>query len=470
MKKFCCLIVSLLLISCIIQSSLTTVYATKIEFYEENIIYGDIDNDGRVTLSDVTYLQRATANLCILNTNQNCAGDLDCDNQCSLKDVVIIQKLIAKLISLSPEFKSKNIVIGKGESCSVAIVDDLGYNSKIRYTSSNPNVINVDSNGKITGVGVGSCVIFSVNLLGKTSSLNVTVKEEPIKFTLNHSRFNLKPGDSLDLNSYVNKGAAAYVRKYLTSDQSIASVNNYGIVKAKKEGTVKITCKIYNGLTASCNITIKKIPDRIRTNLNPNKPMVALTFDDGPNYSSTSLILDTLEKYNARATFFVVGCNLYGNNAKSMKRAYEMGCEIGNHTYSHQYFCNISATTAKAEINGCSKAIYNVIGCYPTVFRLPGGISVSSYLQYTKAPVINWSVDTRDWESLNSNSVYNIAMSQSGDGDIVLMHDLYMSTAYASQRIITDLVNNGYQLVTISELAYYKGYNLNNGSIYYKLN
>ena len=328
----------------------------------------------------------------------------------------------------------------------------------------------MDSNGKITGIGVGSCVIFSVNLLGKTSSLSVTVKNEPIRLSLNHSSFNLKAGDTLDLDSYVNKGAAASFRKYSSSDNSIASVNNYGIVKAKKEGNVKITCKIYNGLTASCNITIKKVPDRIRTNLNPNKPMVALTFDDGPNYSSTSLILDTLEKYNARATFFVVGCNVYGKNAQAMKRAYEMGCEIGNHTYSHQYFCNISASTAKSEINGCSKAIYNTIGCYPTVFRLPGGISVSSYLQYTQAPVINWSVDTRDWESLNSNSVYNIAMSQSGDGDIVLMHDLYMSTAYASQRIITDLVNKGYQLVTISELAYYKGYNLNNGSIYYRLN
>ena len=101
------------------------------------------------------------------------------------------------------------------------------------------------------------------------------------------------------------------------------------------------------------------------------------------------------------------------------------------------------------------------------MFRLPGGIAVDSYLRYVDAPIINWSVDTRDWEVLNSTAVYNSVMANSYDGAIVLMHDIYGTTASAAQNAVASLVSRGYQLVTVSELAYYKGYKLKNGKIYY---
>lgn len=218
--------------------------------------------------------------------------------------------------------------------------------------------------------------------------------------------------------------------------------------------------------SAWSDVVSKKVtlPPNIRK-LDPNKKMVALTYDDGPYTPVTSRILDTLEKNNGRATFFVVG-NRVSTYASVVKRASNMGCQIGNHTWDHSTLTKLSSSQIKSQLSKCDDAVYKTTGKHTKVCRPVGGAYNSTVKSASKYPLIIWSVDTEDWKSRNATSVYNRVIGHVSDGSIVLMHDLYDSTASASEKIIPKLRSQGYQLVTLEELAYYKGVTLKAGAVY----
>ncbi len=199
--------------------------------------------------------------------------------------------------------------------------------------------------------------------------------------------------------------------------------------------------------------------------INPKKKMVALTYDDGPYTSVTNQILDTLEEYNARATFFVVGSRV-STYKDCIKREAKMGCEIGNHTYNHTILTSVNAKTIKSEISKTNDAVKKITGQAPTIVRTPGGAVNSTVKANVKYPMFNWSVDTLDWKYRNSSSVVSSIKSNVRDGSIILMHDLYGSTGNATEQIVPWLVKNGYQLVTVSELMAVKGIDVQNGQLY----
>lgn len=200
--------------------------------------------------------------------------------------------------------------------------------------------------------------------------------------------------------------------------------------------------------------------------LDPSKPMVALTYDDGPYGPYTSRILDALQANGGRATFFVVG-NRVSANASVVKRASDMGCQIANHTYSHPMnFSGMGAGGIANQIESCNAAVRSVTGKTPTMVRPVGGGVNATVKSACNYPMINWSVDTLDWKYRDSNRVYNVVVNSVHDGDIVLMHDIHGTTAAASERIIPELTRRGYQLVTVEELAYYKGKNLSAHNVY----
>ncbi len=199
--------------------------------------------------------------------------------------------------------------------------------------------------------------------------------------------------------------------------------------------------------------------------INPKKKMVALTYDDGPYTPVTNQILDVLQKYNGRATFFVVGSRVAAYK-DCIKREASLGCEIGNHTYNHTILTSASAATIKAEIANTNNAIKNITGQTPKIVRAPGGAVNSTVKANVNYPMFNWSVDTLDWKYRNSSSVVSSIKNNVRDGSIVLMHDLYGSTGNATEQIVPWLVDNGYQLVTISELMAVKGINVQKGQLY----
>ena len=182
----------------------------------------------------------------------------------------------------------------------------------------------------------------------------------------------------------------------------------------------------------------------------PSRPMVAVTYDDGPA-KYTDSILDCLEKYGARATFFVQGKSV-SKYADTVKRAVKLGCEIGNHTNSHANLTKLSSDGIASEISATNNAVYNAAGIYPKLFRPPYGAYNSSVLSAANMPAIMWSVDTLDWKTRNADKTLASVQSSTKDGSIILMHDIHAPTADAAERVIKYLLKKGYQLVTVSEL------------------
>lgn len=204
----------------------------------------------------------------------------------------------------------------------------------------------------------------------------------------------------------------------------------------------------------------------IRKNLDKNKPMVALTFDDGPYTPVTKKILATMEKNQSRATFFWVG-NRIPKYESVVKQAYNQGFQIASHTYGHVTLTKLKkAKSIRAQVNLANKEVYKVIGCNTTALRPPGGAVNSKVRKNVNVPMICWDIDSEDWKSRNVKKILRRCKSIR-DGDIILMHDLYPTTAKAVEKLVPKLRKQGFQLVTIDELFYYKGITLQSGKVYY---
>ena len=182
--------------------------------------------------------------------------------------------------------------------------------------------------------------------------------------------------------------------------------------------------------------------------------MIALTFDDGPN-ANTTKILELLKKYNAKATFFILGTNIEGNE-NTIKRMQELNMEIASHMYSHKLITKLTDKEILAEIKKTDKLIYGLTNKYPSLIRPSYGTSNRKIKRLIDRPIILWDIDTLDWKYHNSKRISSKVINKVHDGDIVLMHDIYTATANSLEITIPKLQKKGYQLVTVSELFYYK--------------
>lgn len=195
------------------------------------------------------------------------------------------------------------------------------------------------------------------------------------------------------------------------------------------------------------------------------RPMIALTFDDGPGEYTEELI-NCLVENNAKATFFMLGQNVeaYPEIAKELSDA---GMELGNHSYSHPDLVTIGAEAAAQQVSNTDAALKAATGFEATVMRPPGGSFNDSVKAAIDHPLIIWSIDTRDWATKSEDQTYQVVMDNAQDGSVVLMHDIHEWSVKAAIRMIPDLIAKGFKLVTVSELAEAKGKNLQSGNAYY---
>ncbi len=200
--------------------------------------------------------------------------------------------------------------------------------------------------------------------------------------------------------------------------------------------------------------------------IDPDKPMIALTFDDGPG-DYTMELLQVLEEYDAAATFFMQGVNIQENDRETLLKMVEIGCELGNHSTYHPDLTTLTASEIEREINITSAKIEELAGTSPTVFRPPYGAWDSEVKETVGFPIILWNVDTLDWKTNSSEVVLEHVLSAADDGDIILMHDTKAWSVAAMIEAVPTLIERGYQLVTISELAQYNGVELEIGEPYY---
>ena len=197
-------------------------------------------------------------------------------------------------------------------------------------------------------------------------------------------------------------------------------------------------------------------------NLNDNK-IIALTFDDGPSIDTTPQILDKLEKYGVKATFFLCGKNINEESKMIMERQLELGCELQNHSWSHIDMSLINEKEISKEVLDTSRIIYKTVGVKPTFFRPPYILTSQTMFDLIELPFIN-GVACSDWEEDVSSEVRISTLLQNvTDGDIILLHDFSgnINTVNAMDGIITGLWERGFQFVTLSELFRLKGVDYN---------
>ena len=202
--------------------------------------------------------------------------------------------------------------------------------------------------------------------------------------------------------------------------------------------------------------------------IDPSKPMVALTFDDGPNAEATNRILDSLQAVGGKATFFVVGTRLTGKNLEALKRAASSGMEIGNHTYAHAYLTKQTKEERLQAMKSVNDIVYENTGQRVRNFRPPGGLyndEILGEIESFDMAVALWAIDTLDWKHQNPEKTTVSILDNIKDGDIVLMHDLFVPTATAAEKVIPELHKRGFQLVTMAQLAKLRG-GLETGKVY----
>ena len=289
----------------------------------------------------------------------------------------------------------------------------------------------------------------TLKVLNPMQVLTPDYKEKASVFSKEYLQKTYKEDQFLShAGKYIKENDSNY-NQMIISDGAMTVFFDEGTVLDASEGVIAVTIpKVYLGTSLR-----SKVIDRY---IDADKPMVAITYDDGPGGKSETAILKCLRKYGAVATFFYVG-NRLSYSEKNVKTAYEIGCEVANHSWDHADLTGLSDRGVRSELTKTNKAIAKIIGVEPEIFRPPYGSYNDSVLNASKMPAILWTVDTMDWSSRDEKAVFKIIKKQKNlDGKIILMHSIYGSTAKATEKIVPYLLDKGYQLVTVSELIKYK--------------
>ena len=177
-------------------------------------------------------------------------------------------------------------------------------------------------------------------------------------------------------------------------------------------------------------------------------------------------MVEQYAEYGVHVTFFALGSQAE-KFPNTVKRAADLGCEVANHTYSHKNLTKISEDERTSQVEDTADIIESITGTRSKLVRPPYGAKNDDVRATVKYPLILWSIDTLDWKTRDTDSTVAEAL-KAVDGDIVLMHDVRDDTAAAAEQIIPALVEQGYKLVTVSEMFEAKGIALENGKAYRK--
>ena len=199
----------------------------------------------------------------------------------------------------------------------------------------------------------------------------------------------------------------------------------------------------------------------------PRPKAVALTFDDGPrtDRERTPKVLNILKKYDAHATFFVVG-QYVSSAVDVLKQEVAQGCEIANHSWDHTNMTTLSMNGVNKQYDKTAKLVKKLVGYDIKLLRPPYGAISQQMRNSLKHPMILWNVDTLDWKTKNPKAIFKKVKKEVKDGDIILMHDIHPTTAESLEKVISWLQDNGYDVLTVSELAKRKGAEMSNGKAY----
>jgi peptidoglycan/xylan/chitin deacetylase (PgdA/CDA1 family) len=258
------------------------------------------------------------------------------------------------------------------------------------------------------------------------------------------------------------------------TDSGIDGGTNYLMTSC---ATVQSPCLVSDGSGATAlygQIQLEETP----YTLDLSGKMICLTFDDGPRLDNSNgtqyshAVIAALKKYNAKATFFVLGNRLEGKSARDiLAEEYALGYEIGNHTYDHTSYTKMTAEGLTSALQKTDELIKQATGGMPsTLLRAPGGSYKTSAV--LDLPQIYWSIDTRDWDSaggVTSADVLAEIQTKARDGSIILEHDIQPNSTTIVETIVQWLAENEYQMVTVSELYEFHDIQMDGNTVYRSL-
>lgn len=267
-----------------------------------------------------------------------------------------------------------------------------------------------------------------------------------------------------------NKGKKQNVILAVSVSAAVVMILALSIVKIYS--TVKNSGTGYEPKGQQALATASPVPESVETVAQPTPApvvrdkAVALTFDDGPSRANDGKIVDILQKYGAHATFFVLGdrARVDGDILQMYLAA---GCEIGSHSWNHPQLSKMKWNRVERQLAKTNKTVSKLTGGYQIrLLRPPYGSISKTMRKKLDMPMILWSLDTLDWKTRNTKKIFREVRREVKDGDIILMHDIYNTTAEAVEKIVPWLQKKGYDILTVSELMERKGKNIENGSAY----
>lgn len=344
--------------------------------------------------------------------------------------------VLGEALTVSVGQKNMHLIMGNSKAIQAHLNHPV--QAKITWSSSDTNVATVSEDGRVNGIKPGFAVITAALENGSSAQVELTVASPITAVQTERILYKVKPGATKKINLIQNPADAEESYTWTSSDPSIATVSNDGTVTGIQYGTVTIYAKgLYSGLTAQCSLKVCDVKQ------------VAITFDDGPS-NITPQLLDFCKENDIRVTFFLVGNRMDSFSSYVIREAAE-GHEIGYHSYAHIEQTTLSSERIKSDFDKANNRLKELTGQEFTVWRTPGGGFNTRVLEAVPLPHIMWSVDTLDWKHRNSYSVYRSVVN-ARDGSIILMHDLYSSTATGAIQAMKEMLAGDYEFLTVTEL------------------
>lgn len=208
------------------------------------------------------------------------------------------------------------------------------------------------------------------------------------------------------------------------------------------------------------------LPADSYTEVESDRKLIAITFDDGPRRSTTTALLDGLAARGVPATFFLIGEQIPGNEDILQRMAAE-GHQLGIHSYTHVRLTALNNADFEAEVGRTRTVIQNAVGPMDLLLRPPYGMSDNGVKNRAGAPIILWSIDPEDWGDRNTDREVAQILAEAKDGDIILLHDIFPESVEAALQVIDALHEQGFYFLTVSDLFAARGVTLKNGEIYW---
>ena len=326
-----------------------------------------------------------------------------------------------------------------GETLQAQILTDHPVQLTTQWESSDTSIFTVSKAGVLTGKAFGTANLTATLPDGSHYTAQVRVMPPITQLDFENHLHKLKPGGTRQLPLILAPLDAGEEIIWASSNPSIVSVTQDGLVTGLEYGTVTITATgKYTGLQASCTVKIC------------NVIQVAITFDDGPS-KHTAKLLDWLKENEVKATFFVIG-NRMNSYKGTLQRIVNEGHELGYHSYAHKIQTKLDTSQIISDYEKSCSIVKNLTGQTFTVWRAPGGGISDRVLKAIDLPHIRWSVDTLDWKNRKVNYVYNAITSKSDDGEIILLHDLHKTSVEGAIKAMEDMLEGDYEFLTVTEL------------------